>query len=145
MLPIPLAQALEVAMNNGYNPSDPYNETLKRWDANIHSRAYPDALPGNEKVELYQCRPGNVNPNESSINSYYSLSIYDDTTDEWITILRSRSGNNTEYRFREIDFTADRETIRKAAGETVAGTPNTSHLLKGLIRVERVDVKILVS
>ena len=75
----------------------------------------------------------------------YSFSIYDDTTDEWITILRSRSGNNAEYRFREIDFTADRETIRKAAGETVAGTPNTSHLLKGSIRVERVDVKILVS
>ena len=132
-------------MNNGYNPSDPYNETLKRWDANIHSRAYPDALPGNEKVELYQCRPGNVNPNESSINSYYSFSIYDDTTDEWITILRSRSAPNVTNRFKEIDVTVHERTIRKAAGQTVAGTIYTPHLLRGLIRVERVDVDILVS
>ena len=88
-----------------------------------------------------------MNTDELPINSYYLFSMYDESTKKFIPILRSRSAPNAECRFREIDidFTADRETIRKAAGETVAGTPNTSHLLKGLIRVERVDVKILVS
>ena len=77
--------------------------------------------------------------------SYYSFSMRDESTDEWIPILKSRSAPNAAHRFKEIDFTVYRETIRIAAGETVAGIPNTSHLLKGVMRVEKVDEDILVS
>ena len=80
--------------------------------------------------------------------SYYSFSMRDESTKKWIPILRSGSGGvmpRIDLGRLMIDVTVDESTICKAAGDTVAGTTYTSHLLKGVMRVEKVDENILDS
>ena len=55
-------------------------------------------------------------------NSYFSFSMRDESTKKRIPILRSRSAPNAAHRFKEIDVTVHESTIRKAAGQIVAGT-----------------------